>query len=1230
MDSNAPKNARVQFTLHELELEGSAGSCHDYLEVKAHALGQIGKRYCGKTADAFKTITSSKNHMMLVLKSDYGATKKGFSGTASIITEDQFCYNVEDRGESYRGNISYTQSFVECLPWEEMTHCEFHPFIRRGYNAGLEGHNHCRNPGGTTVKPWCYTQKEMCKQDMCDVCQFTPCHDLSTSCVQTTDFCESVTGKTECRKTCQLCQEASPLIQDVRCKPAVLSKGVIQKDSVQAEYRVGDVVLFGCDEGGTEHFTRMCQSDGTWSGDDIRCIGCLPGSVEVNGYCVYVSDEAASFNGAIIECNKFGYELASVPDEIFQNDLLDQIINNGRSNAWVGLSLSGGSWGWSDGSALDFTSWSKYGSAPTDTSASCMYLKVDKHRWWTDRCDSTKHFICTGKVSDSSRCVDAFHDCLGVIKRNPSICENSPLFAKAKCRQSCGVCRPEVPATSASGCGLNAKPENVIVTTGSDQETMFPGEAIKYECMDGFELVTSDTTRRCLSDGEYAGSVPMCIESKLAKATAGRPVIDRRYIDPSYRTLIIDAKVTLPKNGKVVQWDVFGALSGTVAVQIWRIVDAANGKFQFIGQNEIETEVERFITKHIPANERIVAQANDVIGFQYISGDRSMTYDSCAKDKNYAGAIYENRSPGTANIGDTVTLTLQAKTCRNYSIQATVEPILSSCSGVNVEGATVSNPAPVYPHGYRIDITCNSGYYKISGDDQLTCDDGTWLGDLPNCETVNTDCPFCKISCGMPESTKVAKLTSALSSSISEGDTITYQCPAYHKKVSGNENRICQSDGKLSGNPLVCTPITECIPDTVENAVLINQKSKYNLYEVAEYACTAGSIKASGSLIRTCGYKGLWIENRPVCMGGGEVNDFYRTSRSGVEYTGNISVTIDGRPCQRWDSDKPHKHWYHDLSKYPDSSWDAAANHCRNPDVEPNPWCYTDTWKRWNWCDIPFAASSCGPPPAGTNVRIQNSEFLFTPGHSVFYKCREGSVHVSGDMQLECVQDNDGTLRYVGEPPICTDACTSPPTIENAHTDAEGAVLPGESIQYRCDDTFYLVAGNTQVSCSAEAKWVTNNLPVCKDASQAVNYCKLRVKGIGYRGTKSETFGLKCQRWSSTYPHKHKYTYVKGHYCRNPSTRAKKPWCYINHRRIRWLYCNIPFCQSSCGDPEGGVGVTRIDANPLIFHDGKERAVVTYKCSSSDSVLLSGDLQRICQADGTFSGSAPVCGVVEA
>ncbi|XP_074660531.1 blastula protease 10-like [Tubulanus polymorphus] len=280
----APKNARIQFTLHELELEGIADSCHDYLEVKAHTLGQIGKRYCGKTADAFKTITSTKNHLMLVFTSDYGVTKKGFSGTASIITEDQFCYNVEDRGESYRGNISYTQSFVECLPWEEMTHCEFHPFTRRGFNAGLEGHNHCRNPGGTTVSPWCYTQKEMCKQDMCDVCQF-----------------------------------------NIRCKPAVLSKGVIQKDPVQAEYRVGDVVLFGCDNGGTEHFTRMCQSDGTWSGDDIRCIGCLPGSVEVNGYCVYVSDEAASFNGAIIECNKFGYELASVHDEILQNDLLGQM-----------------------------------------------------------------------------------------------------------------------------------------------------------------------------------------------------------------------------------------------------------------------------------------------------------------------------------------------------------------------------------------------------------------------------------------------------------------------------------------------------------------------------------------------------------------------------------------------------------------------------------------------------------------------------------------------------------------------------------------------------------------------------------------------------------------------------------------------------------------------------------------------------------------------------------------
>lgn len=67
---------------------------------------------------------------------------------------------------------------------------------------------------------------------------------------------------------------------------------------------------------------------------------------------------------------------------------------------------------------------------------------------------------------------------------------------------------------------------------------------------------------------------------------------------------------------------------------------------------------------------------------------------------------------------------------------------------------------------------------------------------------------------------------------------------------------------------------------------------------------------------------------------------------NGKEYTGTVSHTKTGKPCQRWDSQTPHKHDYNHLSK--------DENYCRNTDGSAGPWCYTmDPDIRWELCDVP-------------------------------------------------------------------------------------------------------------------------------------------------------------------------------------------------------------------------------------------------------------------------------------
>lgn len=58
----------------------------------------------------------------------------------------------------------------------------------------------------------------------------------------------------------------------------------------------------------------------------------------------------------------------------------------------------------------------------------------------------------------------------------------------------------------------------------------------------------------------------------------------------------------------------------------------------------------------------------------------------------------------------------------------------------------------------------------------------------------------------------------------------------------------------------------------------------------------------------------------------------------GEGYRGTVNTTPSGIPCQRWDSQSPHRH-----SFVPEDykCKDLNKNHCRNPDGAEAPWCFT-------------------------------------------------------------------------------------------------------------------------------------------------------------------------------------------------------------------------------------------------------------------------------------------------
>ncbi len=81
-------------------------------------------------------------------------------------------------------------------------------------------------------------------------------------------------------------------------------------------------------------------------------------------------------------------------------------------------------------------------------------------------------------------------------------------------------------------------------------------------------------------------------------------------------------------------------------------------------------------------------------------------------------------------------------------------------------------------------------------------------------------------------------------------------------------------------------------------------------------------------------------------------HECYWTSR-GQDYSGRFNVTMSGKTCQRWDQQTPHTHDRNNPLMFPEAQLKNAENYCRNPDLEPRPWCYTvDPASRWEYCDV--------------------------------------------------------------------------------------------------------------------------------------------------------------------------------------------------------------------------------------------------------------------------------------
>ena len=74
--------------------------------------------------------------------------------------ERDVCYQKEDKGLHYNGEVSVTVEGHTCQKWSSQ--------YPHNHGFHYEESNYCRNPDGT-IWPWCYTTNKTRRWDLCEI-----------------------------------------------------------------------------------------------------------------------------------------------------------------------------------------------------------------------------------------------------------------------------------------------------------------------------------------------------------------------------------------------------------------------------------------------------------------------------------------------------------------------------------------------------------------------------------------------------------------------------------------------------------------------------------------------------------------------------------------------------------------------------------------------------------------------------------------------------------------------------------------------------------------------------------------------------------------------------------------------------------------------------------------------------------------------------------------------------
>ncbi|TKS81784.1 CUB and sushi domain-containing protein 3 [Collichthys lucidus] len=512
--------------------------------------------------------------------------------------------------------------------------------------------------------------------------------------------------------------------------------------------------------------------------------------------------------------------------------------------------------------------------------------------------------------------------------------------------------------------------------------------------------------------------------------------------------------------------------------------------------------------------------------------------------------------------------------------------------------------------GYRDTVVyqCSPGFRLIGSSVRICQQDHNWSGQLPVCISV---------TCGHPGSPIYGRTTG---DGFNYNDVVRFSCNKGYT-LEGPFTAQCQANRQWSQQPPTCRVVNCTDPGIPPNSIRESkiEHGNFTFGSVVFYDCNPGYY-LFGSSVLTCQPVGHWDKPLPECMEvdcgnpgappygvmSGEKFTFGSTVRYSCsgdrQLIGDSSLT-----CQlngHWSGPLPHcsgdsadtcgdpgtpAHASREAGNFKVRSkvrFTCAVGHTLYGSAERI--CFPNgTWSgRQPFCK-PVQCSNPATPAHGRISRVDGTTF----SHSIVYSCMEG-FFLTGSPTRQCLAN--GT--WSGTPPNCTMITCGDPGIPANGLRFGDDITVGQNATFMCQPGYVMIGPDNTVTrtCTSNGTW-SGTMPACQ-----VVTCPTPppIPNGLLEGSVLE--------WGTSVS----YSCLPGYELSFPAVLT----CTGNGT---WSG-DLPQCLPKfCGDP-GTPAKGRREGRSFIF-----KSEVMFSCNAP--YILVGSTTRMCQEDGTWSGSQPRC-----